>query len=299
MNRTESDPFVLGCHLSIAGGFTKAVDRAESLGNTALQIFTHSPSAWRMRALSEDETQAFRQRRDTSGIAFLAVHAMYLINLATPDDDLFLRSIDALIEEIQRAGDIGADVLVTHVGHAMSSDGAGGVARAAHALQQVIRSESFAQAASLKLVLENTAGSGTSVGGTFEELSSILDALDRPDRVAVCLDTCHATAAGYDLRSKDAVNRTLDRFDRTIGLERLSMIHLNDAMHPLGSQRDRHEHIGRGTIGDAGIRALLQHPSIRSHPFLLETPKQMEGEDDADPINLARVRTLRRKRSEP
>jgi deoxyribonuclease IV len=288
---SDNEPFLLGCHLSIAAGLSAAVDRAEALGNTALQIFTHSPSTWRMRTLDRDEVNAFRDRRDASAVEFLAVHSMYLVNLATPDVDLARRSVDALTEEVRRAAALGADVVVTHVGHAMGSDIASGRKRAISTLRRVVDSDAFQRAAPLRLLLENTAGSGTSVGTSFTGLAEILAALDASDRIGVCLDTCHAMAAGYDLRSEDSVDRVLQTLAEDVGLERLSMIHLNDAMHAVGSRRDRHEHIGRGTIGEAGMRALVNHPAIRSMPFILETPKRMDEKLDADPINLARVRS--------
>ncbi len=289
---SEDGSFRLGCHLSIARGFAACLRQADALGNNALQIFTHSPSMWRMRPLSAEEIAQYQEQRQRSRVSFVAVHTMYLINLASPDDRLRGRSIRAMIEEIHRAARLNADLVVTHVGHAMGTTCESGVNRATDALRQVVESREFAEAAPLQLALENTAGSGTAVGATFDELASLLRGVDRPDRVGVCFDTCHATAAGYDLRTPAAVERTFDLLGRSIGLERLLLVHLNDAVHPVGSRRDRHEHIGHGTIGEVGIAAVLGHPSVDGVPFILETPKKTDGNTDADPINLALVRRL-------
>jgi len=288
----EHGSFRLGCHLSIARGFAACVHEADALGNSALQIFTHSPSMWRMRPLSDEEIAQYLEQRQRSKVSFVAVHTMYLINLASPDERLRERSIRAMIEEIRRAARLDADVVVTHVGHAMGTSPESGVERAVEALRQVVDSREFAAAAPLQLALENTAGSGTAVGATFDELASLLRGVDCPDRVGVCLDTCHATAAGYDLRTPTAVERTFDQLDQSVGLGRLLLIHLNDAVYPLGSRRDRHAHIGRGTLGEGGIAAVLGHPSVAEVPFILETPKTMDDGVDADPINLALVRRL-------
>lgn len=282
----------LGCHLSIARGFAASLERAESLGNDALQIFTHSPSMWHMRPLSDEEVHQFRERRQRSGVTFVAVHTMYLLNLASPEDELNRRSIRAMIEEIRRAARLGADVVVTHIGHAMGTSPESAVNRAIAALRQVVESREFAEAAPLQLALENTAGGGTAVGASFDELSSLLQGVDRSDRLGICLDTCHATAAGYDLRTPSAVERTLALLDESVGLDRMLLVHLNDALHPIGSRRDRHEHIGRGTLGNEGIAAVVGHPLLCERPFILETPKTREDGTDADPMNLALVRRL-------
>ena len=288
-----NERFLHGCHLSIARGFAASVDQAEALGNSALQIFTHSPSVWRMRPLSDEETARYQNRRTNSGVSFVAVHTMYLLNLASPDEQLYRRSIRAMIEEVNRAARLGADLVVTHVGHAMGASSEAAVERAIAALREIAGSREFRAAAPLQLALENTAGSGTAVGASFDELAALLRDIEPSGRVGICLDTCHASAAGYDLRTTSAAHRTLDQLDRSVGLDRLLLVHLNDAIHPRGSRRDRHQHIGRGTIGNEGIAAVLRHPALRAVPFILETPKHMDDGSDADPVNLAVVRRLR------
>jgi deoxyribonuclease-4 len=293
MTANRDKRFLLGCHLSIAEGFPRAIDEAEELGNDALQLFSHAPSAWRMKELTEETAGRFRDRRSASSVAHLAVHTMYLLNLASPDDGLYERSVRALIEEARRAGLLGADALVTHLGAHVGSGLELGVERIVGALDRLIGSPVWAEAPGVRLLLENTAGSGTMIGSSFDELAAILAAVADADRIAVCLDTCHAFAAGYDLRTREAVDETLERFDRVVGLDRLEMIHLNDSRSSLGSRRDRHAHIGRGEIGADGIGAVVRHPRLRDTPFVLETPKAIDGRADADRVNLAAVRRLR------
>ncbi len=263
------------------------------LGNTALQFFSHNASAWRMKLLTEEIAAPFRARRADSPIAYLVVHTMYLLNLASPDDDLHRRSVDALVEEVRRAGLLGADALVTHLGAHVGSGTEAGIGRVVDALDRLACSAAWNEAPDVRLLLENTAGAGTTIGSSFDEIAAILASLRDASRLGVCLDTCHAFVAGYDLRTNDAVDATIEDFDRAIGLDRLEMIHLNDSLYPRGARRDRHAHIGRGEIGSAGIGAVVRHPRLRDLPFLLETPKQIDGRPDADPINLAAVRALR------
>ena len=293
MTTDPKDGFLLGCHLSIAKGFPHAIDEAEELGNTALQFFTHSPAVWRMKEITEESAASFRDRRAGSAVAYLAVHTMYLLNLASPDEVLHERSVSGLIEEVRRAGLLGADALVTHLGAHVGSGRDKGIARIVGALDRLVASRTWAKASDVRLLLENTAGSGTTVGSSFEEIASIIEGVSDATRFGVCLDTCHAFAAGYDLQSRKALDETLERFDRTVGLGRLGMIHLNDSRFALGSKRDRHAHIGRGEIGETGIGAVIRHPHLRDLPFLLETPKVIDGRPDADPLNLAVVRRLR------
>ncbi len=292
MNGSD-DRFLLGCHLSIAKGFPRAIDEAEELGNNALQVFTHSPAVWRMKEITDEVARRFRDRRDASSVRYLVVHTMYLLNLASPDEALYERSVDGLIEEARRAGLLGADALVTHLGAHVGSGAEAGIDRIVGALDRTIESTVWAESPGVRLLLENTAGSGTTIGASFDELAAILAGVADASRIGVCLDTCHALAAGYDLRTREAVDGTVRRSDRTIGLDRLEMIHLNDSRFPLGSRRDRHAHIGRGEIGSSGIGAVVRHPRLRGLPFVLETPKVIDGRPDADPLNLATVRKLR------
>jgi len=295
--RADPSDRLLGCHLSIAKGLPVAIDEAEDLGNNALQIFTHNASAWRMKPLSEDRADRFVERRADSSIAYAVAHAMYLLNLASPDPALHARSVAALIEELRRAQRLGLDGVVAHLGAHVGSGNDRGIDRIVEALGQVVSSGAFDTAPGVRgigprLLLENTAGSGTTMGSTFEEIAGIFDRLSADERIGVCLDTAHAFAAGYDLRTSDAVDATLARFDATIGIDRLALIHLNDSKYACGSRRDRHEHIGWGAIGRDGLRAILRHRAVRALPVILETPKKIDGRDDADRANLAAVRSL-------
>ena len=290
----SDDRFLLGCHLSIARGFPRAIDEAEELGNNALQLFSHAPSAWRMKELTGEIAGRFRARRSASSVGYLAVHTMYLLNLAGPHNRLYERSVRALIEEVRRAGLLGADALITHLGAHVGSGRKAGIGRIVGALDQLVRSPIWAEAPGVRLLLENTAGSGTTMGASFDELAAILTSVADATRIGVCFDTCHAFAAGYDLRTRGAVDATLERFDRVAGFDRLEMVHLNDSRLALGSRRDRHAHVGRGEIGAAGIGAVVRHPCLRDLPFVLETPKAIDGRADADRVNLAAVRGLRR-----
>ncbi len=293
MTGNRNERFLLGCHLSIAKGFPRAIDEAEELGNNALQFFSHAPSAWRMKELTDEIAGRFRDRRSASSVDHLAVHTMYLLNLAGPDENLYERSVDALIEEVRRAGLLGADALVTHLGAHIGSGHEAGVDRIVGAIDRLVGSPVWTEASGVRLLLENTAGSGTTIGSSFDELAAILAAVADATRIGVCFDTCHAFVAGYDLRTRAAVDGTLERFDRVVGLDRLEMIHLNDSRFPLGSRRDRHAHVGRGEIGAAGIGAVVRHAGLCDLPFVLETPKLIDGRADADRVNLAAIRRLR------
>jgi len=292
MGKDRSTELVLGCHLSIGKGFAASIDAAEELGNNALQIFSHNASAWKMKPIDPDSASAFRKRLASSSLRYVVIHTMYLLNLASPDDSLFERSVAALIEEVARAAVLGVDRVVTHLGAHVGSGIEAGIARVIEGLERVIASPPFASAPGIRLLLENTAGAGTTVGTHFEELGEIISGLSDSSRIGVCLDTCHAFAAGYDLRTQAAVDRTISAFDSAVGLKRLDLVHLNDSVFPLGSRKDRHTHIGRGEIGLEGVRAIVNHGALRSLPFILETPKEIDGRDDADPINLAVVRSL-------
>ena len=284
---------LLGCHLSIGKGFTGAIDAAEALGNSALQIFSHNASSWRMKPISSEAAAAFRARFEDSSVEYVVIHTMYLLNLASPDKALFERSVAALEEEVERAVFLGIDRIVTHLGAHKGTGQAAGVARIAEALDRVIASEAYADAPNLMLLLENTAGTGTTMGATFTELGAIIDAVSDASRIGICVDTCHTFAAGYELRTGAGLAETLESLDHEVGLSRLNLVHLNDSKYPLAARRDRHAHIGHGEIGEQGFCLIVNHPALRDLPFILETPKEMDGQQDADRINLGRVRSLR------
>jgi deoxyribonuclease-4 len=269
-----------------AGGVHRAVDHARTAGATALQVFVKSARQWASRPLAPDEVEAFRDgivREDLS--AHVLAHGTYLVNLASPDDLVWRRSIDTLAAELERCRTLGIPSLVLHPGSHMGMGEAAGLARVVRAIDRAL-----GRGAGPALLLEITAGQGTCLGHRFEQLGWVLARVRRPERVGVCFDTCHAHAAGYDLRDRRSYLATFRAFDRAIGLARLRAFHLNDSKAPLGSRRDRHEHIGRGTLGLAPFRHLLNDRRFRGVPMVLETPK---GKDLAEDVrNLGVLRSL-------
>lgn len=285
---------LLGCHLSIGKGFTGAIEAAEDLGINTLQIFSHNASSWRMKEITDETAASFRQHFSKSSVEYIVIHTMYLLNLASPDEALFERSIAALEQEVKRAGSLGIDRVVTHLGAHKETGTEAGIARIITALDRVLSSDSVRRYPHVHVLLEDTAGAGTTMGTTFSELGAIIGSLLDASRVGVCLDTCHAFAAGYELRTCEGLAETLKTLDREVGLERLKVIHLNDSKYPLGSRHDRHAHIGHGEIGMEGFSLIVNHKELSDLPFILETPKKFDGQADADRINLDLVRSLRR-----
>jgi deoxyribonuclease-4 len=279
----------LGAHLSIAGGVHKAIEAAVALGCQTVQLFTKSSNQWRAKPLTPAEIAQFRQALEQAGLRYPTAHDSYLINLAAPEEELFRKSVEALIVEMERAEALGLDYLVLHPGAHTGSGEAFGMARVAEGLNLALkRCRGFR----LQLLLENTAGQGSNLGYRFEHLREIRARLHEPERVAFCLDTCHAFAAGYDLRTAAALEQTLAEFDRVLGLPLLKVFHLNDSAKPLGSRVDRHAGIGQGQIGAEAFRLLVQDPRFAEHPMILETPKEDEQGRPMDPVNLARLRSF-------
>ena len=281
---------ILGCHLSISGGLEQAVARAEALKINALQIFSHNARSWKMSPLSPDDAKKFHERRQRAHVEYTVIHTIYLINLASPDPKNFKLSVQALKDELQRAGELRIPHVNTHIGAHMGQGVEKGLERIVEALDSVLASPQAKNAPDVKILLENSAGEGTELGASFAELGMVLHNIKDKSRVGVCIDTCHAFCAGYDLTTPQALDKTLSELERTVGLERVELIHLNDSKFPLGSRRDRHEHIGQGYIGLEGFRLVVNHPALRDKPFILETPKD---DDSSDPTNVARVRSVR------
>lgn len=278
----------LGAHESIAGGIHKAFDRAQSVGCDALQIFVRPNRSWAVPPLTDDDVALFRARAVDTGIRPVVAHSSYLLNLASPKEDLWQRSIDTLIIELGRCETLGVPWLVLHPGAHVGTGEETGLARMAQALGDV---DAATEGYNSRILLENTAGQGTRLGYRFEHLGWLLDHTAGGERLGICLDTCHMFAAGYDLRTPGGYAATMEGFERTIGLERLKAVHLNDSKGEVGSRRDRHEHIGKGTIGLAGFRRLLNDPRMTGLPGLLETPKGVDLQEDRE--NLAVLRSLR------
>jgi len=273
--------------MSIAGGVDRAIDRARSAGCTALQIFLKNNNQWRGKPLSPEAIERFRREIAAGDLAPPVAHAGYLVNLAGPRLPLLRRSRENLLDDLLRAEQLGVIGVVLHPGAHLGRGEAPAIHQVADELNRLFDRTSASRVA---IYLETTAGQGTSLGYRFEHLRDVIDRVAAQDRVAVCLDTCHVFAAGYDLRNAEAVAATLTGFDRVVGLDRLRFLHFNDSNRELGSRVDRHAHIGQGHIGEPGFAALMREPRLAGLPRVLETPK---GEDLAeDRMNLATLRRL-------
>lgn len=284
---------LFGAHLSIRRGLADAITAAEALGCGTLQIFTKNASHWAAAPLADDEVTAFRRAAAASSLRHLTVHDSYLINLASPNDEIYAKSIDAFANELERAEALGIDYLVTHPGAHTGSGEDAGLARAAAGYDEALaRCPGF----KVRVLLETTAGQGTTLGHRFEHLGAILERAKSADRLGVCFDTCHAFAAGYGLESADDYDSTFRRFDAYIGLERLKVFHVNDSAKSRGTRVDRHAGIGLGEIGEAAFRRLVHDPRFADHPMILETPGKDDDGGDMLPVNLA---ALRRFAAEP
>ena len=288
MAREPKGRLLLGAHFSIVGGLHQALYAAATYGCSALQLFTKNARTWKESPLTRDAVEHFDQARRETGITEIAAHTSYLINIASPDEPNRTRSRDALAAELDRCGRLGIPYVVHHPGAHLGAGHEAGIANAAREIRRALDA-SFVPGC--RLLIETTAGQGTGIGSTFEEISAILSAVDAPDRMGVCLDTCHIFAAGYDIRTRAAYDRTLDRFDRTIGLDRLFVLHLNDAKTDFSSRVDRHEHIGKGAIGKTAFEFFMRDPRLARCPKIIETPK-MRGKVDMDRVNLDQLRAL-------
>ncbi len=279
----------LGAHVSTAGGVQNAPGRAAEIESACLQLFTKQPNRWAERPVDQATAEAFRAAREEHGIRVAGAHDSYLINLSTPDPKLWERSVGSFTAELERCTVLGLDFLVTHPGNATDGLEEEGLRRNARGVTRAL--EEVGEGPT-RILLELTAGSGTSVGASFENLAGILDEIPASvrDRVGVCVDTCHAFAAGYDLVER--YDDVWDDFERILGWERLGLLHLNDSKHPLGSNKDRHETLGEGTLGPEPFRRVMLHEELRDVPKILETPK---GDDPVaqDLANLGFLRAFR------
>ena len=285
----------LGAHLSIAGGLPRAVDRAEASGCQALQIFTKSAGQWRARELPPEEVALFRRRVSQTKIRPVVAHNSYLINLAAADAALRTRSIESLRDELDRAEALGLDGLVMHPGSYTSGTEKGGLRMIADGLAEILASRPDGRT---RILLEHTAGQGTNLGHRFEHLAEIIDRLGGSPRLGVCLDTCHLLVAGYDICSDAGYQETFRQFGAIVGFSRLKAFHMNDSKKPCASRVDRHEHIGKGCLGLAPFRRIVNDPRFAKLPMLLETPKvdtsQSRRLSDIDPLDKVNLDVLRR-----
>ena len=279
---------LLGVQVSVEGKIYEAVERAHKLGCNTMQIFSRNPQRWRDDFLAPKDIEEFNQRQDRLKIKPLFIHIPYLINLASPNPRLYEASIEAYIEDILEAHTLKADYIVTHMGsHKETSEGAG-IKRLIKALNRILEKTSNTN---VGILLENTAGSGSWLGYKFSHQKKIIQGLKEKERVGLCFDTAHAYLAGYDIATKEGLQVTLDEIDKLVGISLIKLIHLNDAKGELDSRHDRHEHIGKGSIGLEGMERIINHPKLKDMPFILETPKKTEQDDI---MNLNTVRGLRR-----
>lgn len=296
---------LFGSHLSIAGGLYKAVDAAAALGMDTVQIFTHSPSQWSVlpvsteqkwqgKVLADDDIRKFREALEKSGIRRPCAHDSYLINLATPDDALWQKSLEAVVSELLRAESLGLEGVVMHPGSFVTSSEEQGQRRIVQGLDEAHRRTKGVRC---QYWLETTAGQGTNLGHRFEQIAFVLDEVKEPERLGVCVDSCHIFAAGYAVQTQTEYDETMDKLDRSIGIERVRAWHLNDSKKPLGSRVDRHEHIGEGCLGLEPFRLILNDPRFADTPMYLETEKGERDGVNLDAMNLATLKSLMTKSS--
>lgn len=265
----------IGVHVSIAGKIYEALERAKALGCDAIQIFSRNPRGWQAQSFDKSDLSKFKELKAKYDIAPVAVHIPYIINLATPDDVLYRRSIAAYIDDVKRADLLGAEYFVTHLGSHRGAGEENGIKRFSKALTEILKRSK----PKTTILLENTAGSGDSIGYKFEHIRSILDLTGNPSNIGVCLDTAHAFEAGYDIKTKTGFENTFRQFDKLIGLGRIKVVHFNDSLSPSSSHVDRHQHLGKGEIGLQALGRVINHPGLKDAAFIMETPKESDRDD--------------------
>ncbi|HEX2088184.1 MAG TPA: deoxyribonuclease IV [Solirubrobacteraceae bacterium] len=277
---------LIGAHVSPAGGVAKAVERGIERGCHAIQIFNQNPRAWRPREYPPAEVEAFHAAMDASDVDVLLIHAVYLLNCASDDEEIRGKSLDSLIASLRAGADLNAHAVVLHPGSAKAGDVGEAIRRAGATIKEALE-----ESETCPIHLENTAGAGGTLGRSFTELAAIIDAAGGDERIGLCLDSCHLFASGLDIRTADGLAEALDECVAKVGLERLGSLHLNDSQAPLGSNRDRHADVGEGEIGPDGCAVFLSEPRFQGLPLVLETP----GPDKKGPSarQIAYTRRLR------
>jgi deoxyribonuclease IV len=276
---------LLGAHMSIAGGVHCAVERAASIGCTTMQMFVKNNNQWRGKELEAEDIATYKKLLRESSIGPVVVHDTYLINLCATNADILQKSRHALKDELDRCEMLGVEYLNFHPGSHMGAGENDGIQRIAESLNLIHEQTAHYH---VKSVIETTAGQGTAIGYRFEHLRRIIDLVAQPERMAVCVDTCHIFAAGYDILTEAGYEQTFREFDDVIGLDRLVAFHVNDAKRERGSRVDRHEHIGKGMIGKAGFRLLMNDDRFKTVPKILETPKEAEMKEDVKNMRVLR-----------
>ena len=274
----------VGCHVSASGSIDKSVDNAVERDCSAFQIFTRSPRSWHAKDLTKEVIDAFKSKLEASKIDRFATcaHMPYLPNLATPKDDAFEKSVNTLINEVERCAQLGIPYLVTHLGSHLGTGEEAGIKKLVEALTKAGQTKN-----DVMILLENTAGQKNSVGSDFKKLGEIFKELKPGKKFGVCLDTCHAFVAGYDLRTADKVKETFKEFDKHVGIENLKILHLNDARGEMGCNLDRHYHLGLGGIGEEGITSVVKFANKKKIPIILETPID-DDRDDFENVKIAK-----------
>jgi deoxyribonuclease-4 len=276
---------LIGAHVSQAGGLEKAIERGVERGCSAIQIFNQSPRMWRPTAYSEDDFAAFREAMRASPVKVALIHAVYLLNCASEDREIRQKSLASLVQSLRVGEGIGAVGVVLHPGSAKTGDVGKAIKRAGKVI-----SEALSESDRCRLHLEDTAGAGGTLGRSFQELADLLDAAGRDKRLGICLDSCHLYSSGYDVATPDGLRETLDECERTVGLDRLRSLHLNDSMTPLGSNRDRHAILGEGQLGEKGCANFLSEPRFEQLPCVLETGRDGGGPAAQDVAEALRLR---------
>lgn len=274
-----------GAHMSISGGISRCFERGEQVRCETMQIFTKSERQWQAKPFTAEEIASYKAEQIRTGIGPVVVHDSYLINMASPKEDLWEKSIAAFVEELERCAVLDIPYIVTHPGAHTGSGEEVGIRRQVDALNRVFAT---GMGASVMVLLETTAAQGTVLGSRFEQLAQIIELVTHPERVGICVDTCHIFVAGYDIRTPETYAATFEAFDRIIGLDRIKVLHLNDAQKELGSRTDRHAHIGQGCIGIEAFRLLVNDPRLRHLPMIIETPKGKDMAEDVENLTLLR-----------
>jgi len=276
---------IIGAHMSIAGGVYNAVLDGQKAGCDTVQIFTKNSNQWKARPLDDEEIERFIAEQKNTGVSVSCAHTSYLINLASPDDDLYKKSIDAFKTEMERCGRLKIPHLVIHPGSHVGSGESEGLKRISQACNRILGDLPDIKTS---ICLETTAGQGTNLGYKFEHLARIIDKVEDKERMSVCLDTCHVFAAGYKLQDIKDYKATIKEFDQTVGLNKLKIIHFNDSKKPFGSKKDRHEHLGQGELGEEPFRNIMNDRRMNRIPKILETPKSDDLHEDIENLNFLR-----------
>jgi len=274
-----------GFHIWIGEGLSKVPELAQKRRARTIQFFSHNPRGWQISPLAREEVKKFKEGVEALDIKPLFLHMPYLSNLASSDEGFYLKSIDALSIELERTETLGAPFLITHMGSC-------GEASEDESIERMVKAINYALDRvqnNVTVVVENTAGQGRQIGYKFSQIKAVIDGIENGKRIGVCLDTAHAFESGYDLSNRDGLEKTLEEFERLIGLDKLKLLHLNDSKTPLGSRVDRHWHIGEGYIGSEGFRNIVNHPKLFQFPGIMETPQKKE-EDDIR--NMSKIESL-------